>query len=667
MTILYILQVLVGFGFVIFIHEMGHFLAAKRVGITCPAFSIGFPFPVWTRKGWKAYNIFRYTWRGTEYRLGWIPFGGYVQMRGQSDSPGALDGPKPGDESDYRNKTYFQKTQVLLGGVTMNAITAIIGFVLAFQLGVTFIEPTVGLVDQRSQAWVDNEIRVGDRVLEVNGREVVDFEDVVYAGIFDGGDSVTLKIQRDEAGRPVTRNVTLALDDDPVFGLKLPAIKAKHRVNLTEEEAALFSESLGEDRPRDGDELVSVNGRRVQNFYDAIGLVESSRGEVTLGLRRGLDDEARQWEVRYTPRRKFYGDSSAFMADVSFLPPVYADRIQRGSAADKAGLKPGDRLVGVVEAGQAVRFGSFGELTAAIDASRGNAITLLVERDGKELRLDAAPDPRESRPGRFSLGISVAPFNPVGLDDKAQQAESEKLGARVVAWGIRPGSALLAQGMKPGDEIVGMKVDGQEVKQPNGRFDRDAVQTGLLTAAARAGAEIAFTVNTREGAREFKVRTDENGPDSVGFLSAATAELRSEPVTYPLLQSVTEGFYHSKKVGYKILMTLAALFTGRVKLWHLGGPVVIAKRSYSLAQWGIGTLVFFLAFISINLAIVNLIPLPVLDGGQWLVVTIEAIRGKPMPERAMGLVSTVSFFLVVGLMLFVLGNDLVTVFWRKWV
>ncbi|MBX3475928.1 MAG: site-2 protease family protein [Planctomycetes bacterium] len=667
MTILYILQVLVGFGFVIFIHEMGHFLAAKRVGITCPAFSIGFPLPVWTPKGWKAFNIFRYTWRGTEYRLGWIPFGGYVQMRGQSDTPGEVDGPKKDDASDYRNKTYFQKTQVLLGGVTMNAITAIVGFVLAFQLGVTFIEPTVGMIDQRSQAWVDNEIKVGDRVLEVNDRDVVDFEDVVYAGIFDGGDSVRLKIEREEGGKTIRKDVTLSLDDDPMFGLKLPAIKAKHRVNLTEEEAAQFPESLGEDRPKDGDEVVAVNGRKVLNFYDALGLIECSRGEVTLSLRRGLDEDARKWDVKYTPRRKFYGDSSAYMADVSFLPAMYADRIQRGSAADRAGLRPGDRISGIVEGAGVRKFGSFGELTSAMDASGGNTIVLVIERDGKQQQLEVTPDPRESRPGRFSLGINVAPFNPVGLDAKAQQSESEKLAAKVVAWGIRPGSPLLAQGMKPGDEIVGMKVNGQEARQPNGKFDRDAVQSALLDAAAKEGAEITYTVNTQQGTREYKVKVDENGPDSIGFISVATAEQRSQPVTYPLLKSVSEGFYHSKKVGYKILMTLAALFTGRVKLWHLGGPVVIAKRSYSLAQWGIGTLVFFLAFISINLAIVNLIPLPVLDGGQWLVVTIEAIRGRPMPERAMGVISTVSFFLVVGLMLFVLGNDLVTVFWRKWV
>jgi regulator of sigma E protease len=468
-------------------------------------------------------------------------------------------------------------------------------------------------------------------------------------------------------GQPVIKDVTLSLDEDPVFGLKLPAIKAKHRTNLLEDEIARFPESLGEDRPREGDELVAVNGRRVLNFHDAVGLVAASRGEVELTLRRGLDADAREWKVRYTPRRKFYSDTSAFIADVSFMPPVYADRVQRGSAADRAGLKQGDRIVGVHEGDRTRRFDSFGDLTLTMDNSGGRPLRLLVERDGREITLDVTPDPRESSPGRYSLGINVTPFDPRGKDEKTLRAETEKFTSRVVAWGIRPGSPLRAQGMQPGDEIVGMKINGKDTPQPNGRFDRDAVQAGLLQAAMLGGAEIAFAVNTSSGTREFTVKVDENGPDSAGFIALATAEQRSQPVTYGIGESITQGFYHSKKVGYKILMTLAALFTGRVKLTHMAGPVVIAKRSYALAQWGVGTLVFFLAFISINLAIVNLIPLPVLDGGQWLVVTIEAIRGKPLPERAMTWVSTISFFAVVGLMLFVLGNDLVTVFWRKWV
>ena len=665
MSIIYILQVLIGFGFVIAIHEAGHFFAAKRVGITCPAFSIGFPFPVPTRKGWKAYNMFKFKWRGTEYRIGWIPFGGYVTMQGQSDSPGQLDKPKEGDAGDYRNKSYFQKTQVLLGGVTMNAITAVVGFIIAFQLGVTFIEPTVGMVDQSSQAWVDNEIQVGDRILKVNGREVVDFEDVVYAGIFDGGESIDLVIERDG----VEKNVTIKLDEDKTFGIKLPAIKAKHRVILTEEEAALFPAELGDDRPEDGDEILKVNGRTVRNAQDAQGFIDVARGAIKLTMQRGFDEDARQWEVTYTPRRKFYTEGSAYTAGISILPPPYVDKVRKGAAAHNAGLKVGDRFVAVVLDGVETKLDSFGDLTRLVDASSGRPITVIVQRDGKPLSVNITPEEKESKPGRYQLGVTVSPFPPGDGSKEEEEARFEELNKSITAYGVRPGSSAEKAGMKASDKIVGVKVNGTTVlNSETGEFDRTAYQVALKTAADAEGpAEITYEVERSDGIQEFTVKTDDEGPDSGAVMGLAAAEQRSEPVTYGLGESVVQGFYHSKKVGYKIVMTLAALFTGRVKVWHLGGPVVIAKRSYSLAQWGIGTLIFFLAFISVNLAIVNMLPLPVLDGGQWLVVTIEAVRGKPMPERAMHWVSLASFIFVVGLMLFVLANDLITVFWRGWV
>ncbi|MCA8917171.1 MAG: site-2 protease family protein [Planctomycetes bacterium] len=675
MNILYVLQVLIGFGFVIFIHEMGHFLAAKRVGITCPAFSIGFPFPVPTRKGWKTFNIFKYKWRGTEYRLGWIPFGGYVAMHGQSDSPGQMEKPKEGDEGDYRNKSYWQKTQVLLGGVTMNAITAVVGFILAFQLGVTFIEPTVGMVEQSSQAWVDDEIQVGDRVLQVNGRDVVDFEDVVYAGIFDGGDSIDLLIERDVNGQKVQKHVTVKLDEDPTFGIKLPAIKAKHRVILTEEEANRFPEDLGEDRPKDGDEIVKVNGRTVRNAQDAQGFIETSDGSIELTLRRGLEDDARDWNIAYTPRRSFYVSGSAYLAGVSILPAPYVDKVRKHNPADKAGIKHGDHIVGVVgDNGKVFELNSFGDLNRIVDASNGKAITLLVERDGERKRVEVTPTERESRPGRYQLGVTVSPFP---LDDVSKDEEKKRddeFDKTVTAYGVRPGSNAEKAGIKPGDKIVGVRVNGgKPVLDPDtGEFNRTAFayamkQASDITQDGDEPATINFEIERKDGIQTFDVQVDPEGPDAGAVMQIGAAEQRSAPVTYGLLKSVKMGFYHSKKVGYKIIMTLMALFTGRVKVWHLGGPVVIAKRSYSLAQWGIGTLIFFLAFISINLAIVNLIPLPVLDGGQWLVVTIEAIRGKPLPERAMNWVSLASFIFVVGLMLFVLANDLWTVIVRKWV
>lgn len=666
MTLIYILQVLLGFGFIIFIHEMGHFLAAKYVGIKVHAFSIGFPMPF---VGKRFANIFAKKFGDTEYRIGWVPFGGYVQMQGQSDTPGSLDEAAKNDSGDYRNKTYWQKTLVLLGGVTMNAITAIIFFVLAFSIGVTFIEPTVGQVQPQSKAWVANEIKVGDHITHVNGRPVDDFEDVIYSGVFDGGDRIEVTVDRLENGKSVSKDVAVLLDADPVFGLSLPGIRAKHRVLISGEEAARFDESLGENRPVDGDEIIAVGGRALRNYDDFMGAMSTSRGETTIRFRRGIGEGAREWDVKYTPSRHFTSGASFNVLGMYISPLGPIRVVKQGGAGDRAGLKEGDRIVAWRNAQGEGRFSSFGEFQDWLNATQGKPQTLIVERGNSRVELAMSADERESAPGRYELGVVMGDAKAPALDEP------------VAVLGVREGSAAFAAGVRTGDRIVGASVGGAEFHNPTegffAKFTGGEKKFGLpalgaaLTAAydleARKANDITLKLERDGKAFDAKITPDLNSAESTAHMIVSVAEQRSKPVQKGFFESITAGFHHSKKVGYKIAMTLLGLFSGRISITHLGGPIVIAKRSYSLAGWGMGTLIFFLAFISLNLAIVNLIPIPILDGGQWLLVTIEKVAGRPVPEKLLNPIMTVSFFLVVGLMLFVLGNDIVTVFVKKWV
>jgi regulator of sigma E protease len=667
MALIYILQVVLGFGFIIFIHEMGHFLAAKYVGIRVHAFSIGFPMPF---VGKRFANLFAKKFGDTEYRIGWVPFGGYVQMQGQSDTPGSLDDAAKNDSGDYRNKSYWQKTLVLLGGVTMNAITAIIFFVLAFSIGVTFIEPTVGQIQPQSKAWVSNEIKVGDHITHVNGRPVDDFEDVIYSGVFDGGDKIDVTVERDENGKKVSKDVTVKLDSDPVFGLSLPGIRAQHRVLISSEEAQRFPESLGDNRPLDGDEIIAVGSRKLRNYDDFMGAMSVSRGETTLRFRRGTGESAREWDVKYTPSRHFTSGSSSNVLGmyISALPTVRV--VRAASAGERAGLKEGDRIVAWLAPSGEKGFASFGEFQDWLNATQGKEHTLVIERDGKRQNLSVTADEKDSAPGRYELGVIMG--------DTKGGDENEA----VKVLGVREGSAAHAAGVRQGDKIVGASVDGTEFYNPGGgflsrlfgggekTFGLGALGSALVAAydmEARKAKDITLKLERDGKTLDVKITPDLNSAESVANMVVSVAEQRSKPVQKGFFESIGAGFHHSRKVGYKIAMTLLGLFSGRISITHLGGPIVIAKRSYSLAGWGVGTLIFFLAFISLNLAIVNLIPIPILDGGQWLLVTIEKVAGRPVPEKFLNPIMTVSFFLVVGLMLFVLGNDIVTVFVKKWV
>lgn len=170
---------------------------------------------------------------------------------------------------------------------------------------------------------------------------------------------------------------------------------------------------------------------------------------------------------------------------------------------------------------------------------------------------------------------------------------------------------------------------------------------------------LTLQIKTSEGeVKNVSIVPDVKSAESTAYMLLDAKELRSEPIHYGFLDSIGQGFYHSHKKMHQILQTLGGLFTGDVSITHLGGPVLIAKRSYDLADYGIGTLLFFLGFISINLAVVNLLPIPVLDGGLLLVTIIEKLKGSPLNERAMGYVNLAAFVAIIGLMLFVVFNDI---------
>ena len=107
-----------------------------------------------------------------------------------------------------------------------------------------------------------------------------------------------------------------------------------------------------------------------------------------------------------------------------------------------------------------------------------------------------------------------------------------------------------------------------------------------------------------------------------------------------------------------IFQTLGRLFQGRVSASDLGGPIMIAQEAGRRAATGLDPLLRFLALISINLGVINVLPIPVLDGGHILFFVAEAARGKPLSVRAREMAQQVGVFLLVTLMVFVVFNDI---------
>src|SRR5437762_1570339 len=190
------LLLIFGFGFVIFWHELGHFIAAKWAGVKVEQFAVGFGQALisWRkglgiRWGSSAKEFEQMTQAAkegvqkrdisqideTEYRLNWIPLGGYVKMLGQDDmNPNSLsDSPRA-----YNNKPISKRMVIVSAGVVMNIILAVVFFTILFRIGFDVPPPVVGMVQPLSPAQLGG-LRVGDTVISFDGRIQSDFTKIV--------------------------------------------------------------------------------------------------------------------------------------------------------------------------------------------------------------------------------------------------------------------------------------------------------------------------------------------------------------------------------------------------------------------------------------------------------------------------------------------------------
>jgi regulator of sigma E protease len=169
-----VLGVVIGVGLLIFIHELGHFLAAKWAGVKVEVFSLGF--------GKRLVGFER---GGTDYRISMLPWAATCAC---SARPTTTRGQAPTtDEGDFRNKSPGKRFVILVGGVVMNLLLAAVGFVLAFGLGIEFTAPEVGAIDPGSPA-AKADLRPGDQVLAIDDDEVLGFQDLQTLVALASGD-----------------------------------------------------------------------------------------------------------------------------------------------------------------------------------------------------------------------------------------------------------------------------------------------------------------------------------------------------------------------------------------------------------------------------------------------------------------------------------------------
>ncbi|NBX52531.1 MAG: RIP metalloprotease RseP [Proteobacteria bacterium] len=214
-------------------------------------------------------------------------------------------------------------------------------------------------------------------------------------------------------------------------------------------------------------------------------------------------------------------------------------------------------------------------------------------------------------------------------------------------------SASFEAGLKKGDRII--TIDNKPIK--DFQDIRNIVVTGLETSLnfkiQRDDQLLDFAVNPKTIVQK-DMFGDEVKIRSVGIMAD---EITQNQLNFG--QSFVKANIETYNISISILKTLGQLISGKRSIKELGGPVKIAKYSGKTVEQGLLVVAWFMAMISINLGVMNLLPIPVLDGGHLFYYLIEAIKGKPLSQKIQSFGYSFGFALVISLMIFTTLNDII--------
>ncbi|HKI73254.1 MAG TPA: RIP metalloprotease RseP, partial [Pseudomonadales bacterium] len=223
-----------------------------------------------------------------------------------------------------------------------------------------------------------------------------------------------------------------------------------------------------------------------------------------------------------------------------------------------------------------------------------------------------------------------------------------------VIGGLLDGEPAMKSGLSPGDEVV--SVNGDKVSGWEAFVDKvqGSPNKPLDLAVKRKGQVVHLTVVPRIEVRDGS---------AVGYIGASRQPIKLPPamqrkVSYPFYEAIVPAVKKTWSVTVFTLESIKKMLMGAISHKNLSGPITIAQIANASAQTGLESFIGFIALLSISLGVLNLLPIPVLDGGHLLYYFIEFVTGKPVPERIQVWGLQIGMFLIVSIMLLAFYNDL---------
>jgi len=645
-----ILLVVIGIGAMILIHEFGHFIVAKLSDINVEAFSMGFP-PILagirrTEEGFKVRILpdffpskkaedkekegdeaeegeresegpeeidegrYHFTFgKGgkageTEYRIGLVPFGGFVKMLGQEDT-GVAE--KNDDPRDYRNKSVGVRMAVIAAGVTFNALSA---------------------------------------AIEIAGRSKnLEIRDIMMAGALSKeGREVAFKVRHKDGS---VEDYGMVAEEMSVpgqagklrlFGFITPQTLEIAKVSDSEK---LFEET----GLRSGDKITAVDGKEVDGFWDLGDIIPTTYAKsVTVLVERGGgagQSELIEAELKLEQIAVFKkANGELELGHICSIVP----RLRISSIVEDANLpalREGDIILAVGD----IENPTYKEFRKITEGYKDKKLPLkILRRDGagaeEVLRATVVPKAKETAEGqRVIIGITLE----LAMDKAvvAKTVEAEGIGRLEIPSGARI-TAVNGAAVKSFYDAA---------KQLSNYRGKD-VRVDYLT-----GEQLAGSASIEVGEGEDLVTVKSVLTDNIPFMQLQRLYKAGNPI-----EAVGMGLGTSVKYVKQAYLTLSKLVRGKLSPKSVVGPVGIVAVSYKVASQASKIYyIYFLGLISTFIAVVNLVPILPFDGGHLFFLAIEKIKGSPVSEKIQEKAVYAGLVLVGGFVLYVTWQDIVRI------
>jgi len=720
-----LIYIVLGFSLIIFLHELGHFVVARLCSVKCLAFSIGIGPRLcgWRKHGKLSFGADPYDRESEkakpadqlppeqshqnphpvsgvqsdlpttahvpphppvvgdcDYRISWLPLGGYVRMLGQDD----MDPTKiSNDPNSFNRRPIWQRMCIVSAGVIMNLIFAAVCFSIIFSpgIGVGFPPAVVGQVWSNMPAWKN--LHVGDQILSINSQQprgFLEFTDLqMEAALSDGSTPVHLAVKRADTG--IIEDVPLvpkrsdtgllAFGVESIPGTKIADTGSDYTdpdyVTIAEHQSASFAQDLSQyAKIRKGDRIVAIDGKDLPDsasgqypYLTMYNHLKDVNGKpVTLTL-ANADATMPKQDITVTPRLVEVPGSDFYPTVLGLSPRTATGKAPADSpAAGK--LQDGDVVLLV---------GSQKDPTVKqmIDAIRANPNMPVQIKVDRALAAAPATSPATA-PG---AAAATPPASPVYAANTF--AVTPQLHKGIAQLGVPVFQLLSSPRFIPPtpDSPIGMLNLSEEatIAAIDDHPVRDWQEIYSQLRSKEAGKPVKITFSDAGKQVSASVDLSKDDADAVNDMLTYHLGLRLENETRDQVaknagDAVMMGLDHTKKFILNVYMTLGGLFRGTVPADNLHGIVGITKVGYDVQERGRVWLWYVLALVSVNLAVANFLPLPIVDGGLFLLLILEKIRGKPLSLKVQTAIQTVGIVLLAGLFLFVTYNDITGMFMK---